>query len=61
MKYDYLIAFSFEKGTGTVFATKVRKIKSKENIEEVERIIKEKDNLESVAITNFQIIRRYWR
>lgn len=61
MKYDYLIAFSFEKGTGTVFARHVKKIKSKETIDEIEKIIKEKNNIENVAVTNFQIIKRYWR
>ena len=35
MKYDYLIAFSFEKGTGTVFV-------SKETIDEIEKNNKKK-------------------
>lgn len=65
MKYDYLITYNFtgEKGTGTgrVFVDTFGKIKSRENIEEAERVIKENSNHERVAVTNYQIIRRYWR
>ena len=65
MKYDYLITYIFtsEKGTGIgrAFSKKINKIKKVKDVEKLEEMIRGKQTLKDVAITNYQIVGRYWR
>jgi hypothetical protein len=65
MKYDYLIAYSFDtktkSGTGRMLITHIKKIKSTRDIEEIESYLKRKIGAESLVVINYQIIKKHWR
>lgn len=57
MKYVYLIVYGYDGGYGSGTTEISYKINSKENLDKVTQMLKEKLNKDNVAILNFQLIK----
>ena len=57
-QYVYNISFFHSQGAGCSKIIRDTKIDSLEKFNEVQRLIKEENNLKNVAIINFQLIER---
>ena len=58
--YHYLVAFTFKGGIGTITLELKRKIKTVDDIEELQNyIMKTNEGITNVGITNYQLIGRY--
>ena len=58
--YHYLVAFTFKGGIGTITLELKRKIKTVDDIKEIQDyIMKTNEGITNVGITNYQLIGRY--
>ena len=58
--YHYLVAFTFKGGIGTITLELKRKIKTVDDIKELQNyIMKTNEGITNVGITNYQLIGRY--
>jgi len=58
-KYQYLIAYIHSNGFGKTSITAIRPIKTPETIKEIELSIEKNENLKTVGIINYKLLRKY--
>lgn len=62
MEYTYFVAYSFQteenQGIGRCDITSDKKVKSIGGIEEIEKLLKEKNKFKSLIITNIQLLNK---
>ena len=58
MKYEYFIAYGFERGVGNARIVLEGKINKFEDVQEIEKMIMKNVKAEKVVITNYVLIRK---
>ena len=58
MKYEYFIAYVFERGSGNAKIVLESKINKFEDIQNIEKMITENAKVEKPLITNYKLLRK---
>lgn len=58
MKYEYFIAYGFERGAGNARIVLESKINKFEDVQEIEKMITEKIKAKKVVIINYELMRK---
>lgn len=59
-KYVYFVVYEFHGGKANA-EIKAKKIKSIEDIQEIERLLKNKTNIDNICIVDYKVMRSTWR
>ncbi len=58
-KYEYMVVYSFQHGTGRIAITAEKPISSYDDIENIDKTIRKANGLETAFAIDFKLLREY--
>lgn len=59
IKYEYMVCYTIPNGTGRLFITLDKPIESYIDVENLDKIVKEKMGLDNLFVSNFILLRKF--
>lgn len=60
MNYEYMVVYTFPHGTGRMAITTNEPIKSYEDIERFDKVVRESTGIEELFVSNFKLLNQYY-